>query len=351
VQARAVYIAGLGAATAIGRDAPSTAAAVRAGITGFSEHPYVLDSVDEPVRAGIVPWLDIRLRGVDRFAALLFPAIDQVLEPLLNAKRADMRIGLALGLPLPRPGLDPELHSGLARELDQRYGDRFARISVLPNGHAAGLMALAGASSELADGRLDGCVVAGVESYIEPDTLQWLEECDQLHGAGLFNNAWGFIPGEAAGALLLLSGLACELCECDPFASVHTVQLANEPNRIRTQTVCVGLGLAEALRGALHGVLPERKVTDIYCDMNGEPYRADEYAFASLRVKDRIESATDFVAPADCWGDVAAAGAPLHVVLAAMAGQKGYAKGGRALVWASSESGERAAALIEVNGN
>jgi 3-oxoacyl-[acyl-carrier-protein] synthase-1 len=324
---------------------------VRAGIAGFTDHPYVLDSVDEPVRAGIVPWLDIRLRGADRFAALLFPAIDQVLQSLLNIKRAELRMGLALGLPVARPGLDPALHPRLARALDERYQDWFTRISILPNGHAAGLMALAGATADLADGRLDGCIVAGVDSYIEPDTLQWLEECDQLHGAGLFNNAWGFIPGEAAGALLLLSKQACERCGCAPLAAVRAVRLANEPNRIKTQTVCIGVGLAEALRGALHGVLPEGKVTDIYCDMNGEPYRADEYAFASLRVKDRVESATDFVAPADCWGDVAAAGAPLHIMLAAVAGQKGYAKGGRALVWASSESGERGAALIEVDGS
>ncbi len=34
---------------------------------------------------------------------------------------------------------------------------------------------------------------------------QWLEENDQLHGAGPLNNAWGFIPGEGAGAVLLVT--------------------------------------------------------------------------------------------------------------------------------------------------
>jgi 3-oxoacyl-[acyl-carrier-protein] synthase-1 len=350
VQRDAVYITGFGASTAVGRDAPATAAAVRAGVAGFCEHPYAVDSVDEPVRTAIAPWLDIRVRGVDRLLALLFPALDQVLEPLPELSLSGLRVGLALALPSPRPGLDPALSSQVLSALDSRYGRSFTRTSAFPNGHAAGLLALDAATNEIAKARLDACVVAGVDSYIEPDTLQWLEECNQLHGAGFFNNAWGFIPGEAAGALLLLSKQAVERCQCGALAAVDAVGIATEPNRIRTQTVCIGEGLAEAFRSALL-ILPETRVTDIYCDLNGEPYRADEYAFASLRVKDRLESATDFVAPADCWGDVSAASGPLHIMLAALAGEKGYAKGTRALIWASSEGGDRAAALIQVKAS
>ena len=48
-----------------------------------------------------------------------------------------------------------------------------------------------------------------------------------------------------------------------------------------------------------------------YCDMNGEPYRADEYGFACLSYQGVSSSpASDFIAPADCWGDVSAASAP-----------------------------------------
>jgi len=251
-------------------------------------------------------------------------------------------------LPPARPGLDSDFTMRLLGALADQYGHSFAHTSVFPTGHAAGLMALAAAMNAISDTRVDGCVVAGVDSYIEPDTLHWLEECDQLHGAGFFNNAWGFIPGEAAGALLLVDRRTLERCQQDPLAAVHAVGLANEINRIRTETVCTGQGLTEAFRGALHALQPDTRVTDIYCDMNGEPYRADEFAFASLRVKDRLDSATDFIAPADCWGDVAAASGPLHIMLAARAGEKGYAKGAHALVFASSESGERAAALIQV---
>ena len=80
--------------------------------------------------------------------------------------------------------------------------------------------------------------------------------------------------------------------------------------------------------------------------MNGEPYRADEFGFTALRTKEHFESASDFVAPADCWGDVGAVGGLLHIVLACAAAAKGYAGGELAFAWASAEGGQRAAALV-----
>jgi 3-oxoacyl-[acyl-carrier-protein] synthase-1 len=86
----------------------------------------------------------------------------------------------------------------------------------------------------------------------------------------------------------------------------------------------------------------------VYNDMNGEPYRADEFGFTGLRTKESFEALSDFVAPADCWGDVGSAGALLHVVLAAIAGKKRYARGEISLLSASSDGGERAAAVLRI---
>ena len=100
--AEPVYIAALGASTPVGRDALSSAAAVRAGISGFVQHPYMVDTAGEPMRAAIAPWLDIDLQGLERFEALLFPAIDQALESVAGDAGSKVRIGLALGLPQSR---------------------------------------------------------------------------------------------------------------------------------------------------------------------------------------------------------------------------------------------------------
>lgn len=340
------YVIGLGASTPLGRDAWSTAAAVRAGIAGFAEHPYAVDSIGEPVRVAIAPWLDVVLTDWERGAALLFPAIDAALDVIGNA--GGLQAALALGLPAPRPGLT----AGFARDLTAstlaRFGGAFAAVATFPHGHAAGVIALDAALKTMATGRFDACVIAAVDSYLDEETLRWLEASDQLHRAGPLNNAWGFTPGEAAAAVLLAAPHVVEQRGYEALAGVYGVGLGIESNCIKTETVCVGQGLTDAFRAALRYLPEGRTVTDVYCDLNGEPYRADEYAFASLRVKERLEAASEFVAPADCWGDVGAAGGVLHLQLAAIAGAKGYARGTAALVSGSSESGERGAALVEV---
>ena len=163
---------------------------------------------------------------------------------------------------------------------------------------------------------------------------------------GPLNNAWGFIPGEAAGAALLVSGDVVAGIETGALGQLLSVGVAVEPHRIRTETVCIGEGLTAAFRHALAELPAGARVTDVYCDMNGDPYRADEFGFACLRTKEHFTSASDFVAPADCWGDVSAASAPLAIVLSAIAGRKAYANGAYSFVWASSDSGERGAALL-----
>jgi 3-oxoacyl-[acyl-carrier-protein] synthase I len=344
--AEPVYIAALGASTPVGRDALSSAAAVRAGISGFVQHPYMIDTAGEPMRAAMAPWLDIDLQGTERFEALLFPAIDQALESFDADAGAKLRLGLALGLPSARPGLPADIGRTLRAAIATRYPNRFVAQAILESGHAAGLLGLHATVRKMAAGAFEACIVAGVESYLAPETLEWLEANDQLHSAGPLNNAWGFIPGEAAGAALLVTERALPRLGLAPLGRVVGVGQGFEENRIKTETVCIGEGLTTAFREALSALPPDAQVTDVYCDMNGEPYRADEFGFAALRTKEAFVSASDFIAPADCWGDVSAASGPLGLLLSTMAARKAYAKGPLTFVWASSETGERGAALL-----
>jgi 3-oxoacyl-[acyl-carrier-protein] synthase-1 len=345
-----VYIVGLGANTAVGRSAWATAAAVRAGISGFTQHPYMIDTAGEPMRAAIAPWIDIGLQGVDRFEALLFPAIEEALSVLGRLPSDAARWAVALALPSARPGLPMDLGPQLVARLSARYKNMFGSAAAFSAGHAAGLLGVQAACTKLRQGALDACVVAGVESWIEPETMEWLEACDQLHGAGPLNNAWGFIPGEAGAALLLMRESVVKSLNLQALACVMAVGSAHEPKRIKTQTVCIGEGLTAAFRDTLAALPAGALVTDIYCDMNGEPYRADEFGFTALRTKEHFESLSDFQAPADCWGDVSAAGGGLHLILACAAARKGYSKGLLAFTWASGEMGERAAALLACAG-
>jgi 3-oxoacyl-[acyl-carrier-protein] synthase-1 len=341
-----IHIIGLGASTPIGRTAWASAAAARAGICGFFEHPFMIDTIGEPMRVASAPWIDVEVQGMERFSQLLLPAIEEALAPLAGASGAPLTVGLTVALPQPRPGLPAELPRQLSDAIAARFPQRFSRIVTYPNGHAAGYLGLDGAFQSLDAGSTQACVVAGVDSYLAPETLEWIEAEDQFHGAGPLNNAWGFIPGEAAGALLLSTVPIVEQREMPVLGELLSVGLGRETNVIKSESVCIGEGLTTAIRAALSALGPGERVDNVYCDLNGETYRADEYGFTTLRVKEWFRSAADFVAPADCWGDVGAAGAPLHGALAVIAGRKGYAKGPLSMIWASSESGERGAAVV-----
>jgi 3-oxoacyl-[acyl-carrier-protein] synthase I len=341
------YVVGLGAATCVGRDAWSSAAAVRAGISGFTQHPYMVDSAGERMTVALAPWLDIGIRGIERLQALCLTAIDEALQAF-TSRASGLRTALALALPAPRPGLHAEIASGLKSAVQKRYEGIIQAVATFPNGHAAGLLALHAAQRRLVEGAADACVVVGVDSYLESETLEWLESCDQLHSAGPLNNAWGFVPGEAAAAFVLVRTEVMERFHDVLLAQVLGVGTATEAHRIKTPSVCIGAGLTAAFRAALASLPAGETISDVYCDMNGEPYRADEYGFTCLRTKEHFQAASEFIAPADCCGDVGAAGAPLQIALAAIAGNKGYANGTTSLIWASSEGGERGAAVMRL---
>jgi 3-oxoacyl-[acyl-carrier-protein] synthase I len=254
-------------------------------------------------------------------------------------------VALALALPSPRPGLPAHLDRALTDAVFERYPNVLTAAASFPHGHAAGLLALAAACRKLAAGTLDACVVAAVDSYLSAETLEWLESRDQLHGAGLRQNPWGFIPGEAAGALLVTTAEFGQKLGIDPLAHVLGIGTAVEPHRMRTETVCVGDGLTQALRLALGALPPGTMIDDIYSDMNGEPYRADEYGFSAVRVMQAFSATARMWTPADCWGDVGAVSGPLSMMLAACDAAPTVPQP-LTLVWSSSEDGHRGAAVV-----
>jgi 3-oxoacyl-[acyl-carrier-protein] synthase-1 len=341
-----VCVVGLGAATAVGSTAPSTAAAVRAGIATFSDHPFMIDKRGEPFVVANAPYMAIELGIEERIAELALRAATESMVPLAALQRRIEDIAAYIGIPSERPGLPPSLVSNLSARLGKLREDkwRLSEIRCLPNGHSAGLMAIEAACARIHSGACEFCLAGGVDSYLDPDTLKWIEACDQLHAS---DNAWGFIPGEAASFCLLSTAEAAQRYGLATHGKIIAVATAYEENRIKTETVCIGRGLTAAVRKVLEALPPEGPVIDnTICDQNGEAYRADEYGFTLARTNKRFVDASSFLTPADCCGDVGAASGPLFVGLAAAASKKRYAKGPCTLVWTSSEGGERSAAII-----
>lgn len=338
-----IVVVGVGARTPLGFDVASSAAAVRAGISAIQDHPYMIDRFGERMKVTRDIGIDIDLRGVDRAVEIAeSPALD-ALRPFLESG-ATAAVTLVLSTGEPRPG-QPD---GFASQVDALLRKRLSEHVLLvgggstAGGHAGGLLAIYHACRSLREGRIKFCLAGGVDTYLEPKTLEWLDESEQLHSE---TTTYGFCPGEAAGFVLLTTLALARAHGLFPLLEIVGTSITSEENRIKTETVVLGEGLGSAFRLLFEDAAGD-KVDRIICDMNGERYRGNEYGFAVIRNPGRFKDAADFETPADCWGDVGAASGPLFVSLVTEAQARGYQPGPLSLIWASSENGTRAAILL-----
>jgi len=106
-----------------------------------------------------------------------------------------------------------------------------------------------------------------------------------------------------------------------------------------------GDGLDQAFKLALHDYTGNA-IRTIYSSMNGEQQWAKEYGVAYLRNKEKFHDPVKIEHPADCYGDLGSATAPVLMGLAAesLLKQPGL---GTHLVYSSSDGAARAAVRME----
>jgi 3-oxoacyl-[acyl-carrier-protein] synthase-1 len=318
------------ACTAVGLSSAAAAAAVRCAISGFSEYEGAADRIGDPAIVSAPPGI-AEIEHPDK-------AIGEMAVAALSQIADGARLPVFLALPEARPGLPTGLATTVAASLAERVPG--VQVALAKGaGHAAGGAAIRQAAEHLAQDPGSVVGIVGADSYLHPDTIAWLDQYRQLHAA---YNAWGFIPGAAAGACLLCHPRLAQSRRRPPRAVVEAVALDREEVPIKTDGVCLGWAMSRIVERLLEGQPPSLVFDSFYCDQNGEAYRADELGFMLARASERFRDLAAFVAPADCWGDVGAASLPLFIALAAEAADRGYAPGPVSLHLAGSESGLRA---------
>src|SRR5690606_21525486 len=143
----------------------------------------------------------------DRMYQFACAAMEEALRPLMQYRVQDVSLQIIMGLPEERPGYSTAIGDKLAKQLttSQNGPFRFTPVMALHEGHAAGLMAIEKAEELIKTGQSTWCLAGGDDSYLNPDTLEWLDEGGQLMSG---ENRSGFPPGEGAGFLLLASTAA-----------------------------------------------------------------------------------------------------------------------------------------------
>ena len=338
------HIVAIGARTALGLAPEPSAAAVRAGMSRVEEHPYFVDATGQPLRGAYDRRLDEELPCVERMAALAEHALSQLVVRL--QLRGELSVPLLLSLPEARPGFGLADEQQLERRLAQVPGAlRFHSVRTVSRGHAGALEALHVAAQLVSTGAEGICIVGGVESWFEPRTLAWLSRNGQLMRSDARS---AFFPGEGACFVAVASQAIRRHLGLPSLAVVRGTGVATEHAPIKVDRDNLGVGLAEAVGQACRELGGAGGLVDeVYCDINGERYRAEEWGLAILRTHQRFRDPSRYTAPASQWGDLGAATGTALAMLAVAAWQRGYARGPLAVMIAGSEAGRRGALLLE----
>jgi 3-oxoacyl-[acyl-carrier-protein] synthase-1 len=327
--------------------AESAAAAVRAGISRIRESPRVVAETGEPLRCAVDQKLEKVGPGWVRMAALAATSLREVVAKLPNERSQVAHLSVLLAVPEARPGFGLLEQNSLMKHIqgEEFPGVMSLSVELVSGGHAGVVQALETASQRISRRELDLCVVGGVDSYFDPATLRWLESNRRLLRNGIRG---GFAPGEAAGMVAMASGGECARRRVPSLARLRGIAVAREPRKIDSDEGLLGEGLTEVVARVTEGLrLPDESIDDLYCDINGERHRTEEWGFTALRLPHAFKDAAAYQSGAGSWGDVGAASAALSCVLAVQAWRRQYAGGPRALVWGSSPLGLRGAVVLE----
>ncbi len=332
---QALQISASGLVTSVGLSTTDVAAAIRAGVSNPTLTRF-MDWGGEWMAAHVVPMdaPDSRLK----LQQMVATAIDECLAGA--ARESTIVPALILCLPeATRPSAGDDLGAAAIQDIAAALGTQFSiQSSIVAAGRVGGFVGLLRARTLLYDGKADAVLVAGVDSYVNWPAMSSFEDRHRLLTS---KNSNGFLPGEAAAAVLVTRprpGAALR-CEGLGFASEGATIDADLPLRAD--------GLVAAIRAAAHNADCQPDAFDLRISaLSGEHYFFKEAALAMSRIIREPTKEADLWHPADCVGEVGAAAGPLAIAIAAAACAKGYAAASRILCHLSNDGTERSAAYF-----
>jgi 3-oxoacyl-[acyl-carrier-protein] synthase I len=345
-------IVGVGARTASGLTALQATMSARA--LKLDPRPsHMIDHAGEPIATARLRSIGDNVFGIDRFLALAGPALAQAAFPWLTAQhartRTTPRLPLVVALPSKtRPGVDPRLEQHLLAALEAHAHVALdpARSEIVSRCRGGGVIAFERALALLARGDCDAIAVGGIDSYFDPDALEYLDRELRLHGPDTEN---GFIPGEAAAFVVLASRRRASAVY--RYGQVISAASADEPRPYGSEEPCTALGITLAVKRAVEAIGPRaRRVGWVLTDVANERHRVDEWSYAFARAHLALTEDVIHDQPLLRTGDVGAASAALLVAMAAVRWQTGCAARDCALIATHSDGPERGAMVVSAMG-
>lgn len=330
-----------GLVTPVGLSTAASCAAFRAKVTNPAETRFI-DSDGEWIMAHQVP-LARPWRGLAKLARMAAMAISEALEDLPRDLWSELPLVLCVA-EAERPGRTVGLDDELFLLIQDELGVDFSpRSMIVAQGRVGVAVALLQARTMLTEQGASRVLVAATDSFLSWPTLSHYERESRLLTPA---NSNGFMPGEAAGALLL--GMPAGqpgqlLCTGLGFGREAAFIDSDEPLRAE--------GLAHAVKGALAEAGCEMHHMDFrIADIAGEHYYFKEAALVVSRTLRVRKEEFDLWHPAECTGEAGAASGVAIVCAARAVCEKAYAHGPNILAHMANDAGQRAAVCLRYRG-
>lgn len=333
-------IRGCGMVSALGFNAPTSLAALRAGVSAVRSLPWLDFESGEPLRGAKVD-LPQWWEGVGKLADLLAPAIDECLQV---AEVPPTEIPILLGVAeRSRPARFADLETDLLATVQAKLGVlQHSESRLYPQGQTGCANALVQAHRLIRQGKARCCVVAGVDSYLQQGALDAYVGQRRLMTP---SNSNGFFPGEAGCAVLVseAGNLAVDELRILGFGVGRETATISD-----TEPLCAE-GLTRAVRQALASAdiamtsIP-RRLTDI----SGEQYMFKEALFTMMRTNVGPHPVTPALEhPIEYLGHIGAAILPCLLAWAWHGQQQRYFEPDPLLIHVGSDEGYRAALVVQ----
>ncbi|MGI0016319.1 MAG: hypothetical protein ACREBU_23105, partial [Nitrososphaera sp.] len=220
------------------------------------------------------------------------------------------------------------------------------RCEILPYGAASAQVALQRANQILESGIAGSCIIGVADTHWHIRVTRWHENNYRLKCGYLTD---GLMPGEAVCFLVVEKGQMARTRGASILALIQAASVSREKATVLSDQPNTAKGLTDVVRASLReaGILA-KDIGTVWSDLNGESYRAREWAFTEIRCG--FQTHTELMHPADCHGDLGAASDANLLGLAVMAQASGWAQVKPSLVFAGSEDGVRAATVITAPG-
>lgn len=326
----------VGLVTAVGQDAPTSCAALRAKVNHPTRTRF-LNGCGEWVLAHQVA-LPEAVVGLDRLRQMAVLAARQALRGLDRTQHAAMPVLLCVA-EQERPGRLGGLDQSLLGQIQAALGGGFSADSgVVAQGRVGVAVALALARKLLDAGRAERVLIVATDSLLHGPTLDHMDLAGRLLTQ---ENSNGFMAGEGAGALLVGRPQPGPqlLCAGMGFAIEQAHIDSEEPLRADGLTAAIKEAVADA---GLH----MRDIDYRIADVSGEQYYFKEAALALQRTLHEPKAEFDLWHPAECTGEAGALAGAAIIALADAAARKGYACGPSVLAHLGNDAGPRAALVL-----